>query len=77
MSVDPQSKDLIRFQADHVWIDQNREILLTQYPEQWIAVQDSQVIASDPDFDGLLAKLPEPSGTAVEFLTREPIETVL
>jgi hypothetical protein len=77
MKADPQSRDLIRFQEEHVWIDQNRQKLLEQYPDQWIAVQDNQVIASDPDFDGLLAKLPGPSGTAVEFLTREPGEMVL
>jgi uncharacterized protein DUF5678 len=77
MKADSQSSGLLRFQADHVWIDQNREKLLEQYPDQWIAVQDGQVIASDPDFDGLVAKLPDPSGTAVEFLTREPIEIVL
>jgi hypothetical protein len=77
MKADSQSSDLLRFQADHVWIDQNREKLLKRYPDQWIAVRDRQVIASDPDFDGLLAKLPDPAGTAVEFLTQEPIEMVL
>jgi hypothetical protein len=77
MNAVQQSSDLLRFEADHVWIDQNREKLLEEYPEQWIAVQDRQVIASDPDFDGLLAKLPDPSRTAVEFLSRKPIEIVL
>jgi hypothetical protein len=77
MKVNLHSSELSQFQADHIWIDQNREMLLAQYPEQWIAVRDNQVVASDPDFDGLLAKLTDPSGTAVEFLTREPIELVL
>ena len=77
MKIAPHSSDLLRFEAAHVWIDQNREMLLARYPDQWIAVQDDQVIASDPEFEGLLAKLPDPSRTCVEFMTPEPIEIVV
>jgi Family of unknown function (DUF5678) len=77
MKVDLHTSELLQFQADHLWIDQNREMLLARYPDQWIAVQDNQVIASDPEFEGLLAKLPDPSRTCVEFMTPEPIEIVV
>lgn len=77
MKISPHHSDLLRFEAAHVWIDHNREMLLAKYPDQWIAVRGSQLLAGDPDFDNLLAKLPDPSRTAVEFVTQEPIETVV
>lgn len=68
---------LISFEADHLWVNENREALLERYAEQWIAVKNGQVIASDPDLAGLLSKLPDPAHTCVEFITREPLEMVL
>jgi hypothetical protein len=68
---------LLAFEADHVWVSQNMKTLLELYPDQWIAVKDSKVIASDPDLAGLLSKLPDPAHTCVEFITREPLEMVL
>jgi hypothetical protein len=69
--------ELLQFQDDHAWIDQNREMLLARYPDQWIAVQSGQVIANDPELDGLLSKLPNPAHTCVEFISPEPIEMIL
>jgi len=69
--------ELLAFEADHVWVNENLETLLEQYPDQWIAVKNGRVIASDPDLAGLLSKLPEPALTCVEFITREPLEMVL
>lgn len=68
---------LISFEADHVWVNENREALVEQYAEQWIAVKKGQVIASDPDLASLLSKLPDPAHTCVEFITCEPLEMVL
>ncbi len=68
---------LLAFEADYVWINENLETLLEQYAEQWIAVENGQVIASDPELTGLLPKLPDPAHTCVEFITREPLEMVL
>ena len=68
---------LLAFEADHVWLSQNLGALLELYPDQWIAVKDCKVIASDPDLAGLLSKLPDPAHTCVEFITREPLEMVL
>lgn len=69
--------ELLAFEADHVWINQNLEALLGQYADQWVGVKNGQVIASDPELAGLLSKLPNPAHTCVEFVTREPIEMVL
>ena len=69
--------ELAGFRADHLWIEQHRASLLDQYPNQWIAVRNRSVIAHDADLDGLLAQLPEPAHTCVEFLGLEPIEMVL
>jgi len=71
------AEELRRFAEDHVWVYENRETLVNQYPEQWIAVKDAQVIASDPDFDRLLSKLSDPGNTCVEFISREPLEIIL
>ena len=68
---------LLAFQADHLWISGNLETLLKQYAEQWIAVENGQVIASDPDLAGLISKLPNPALTCVEFITDEPLKMVL
>jgi hypothetical protein len=69
--------DLRRLAADHLWIEANRDTLMSQYADQWIAVKDGQIIASNPDFSVLIAQLPDPPHTCVEFLGREPIEMIL
>jgi len=71
------TNELLAFEADHTWINENLETLLEQYSDQWIAVKDGQVLTSDPDLAGLLSKLPDPSHTCVEYITREPLEMVL
>ena len=71
------SNEILVFESDHVWINQNLDKLLVRYSDQWIAVKGAQVIASDPDLAGLLQKLPDPAHTCVEFITREPLEMVL
>ena len=71
------TNELLAFEADHVWINENLKTLLEQYAEQWIAVKDSKVIASDPELAGLLSKLADPAHTCVEFITSESLEMVL
>jgi len=71
------TNDLHTFEDDHVWVSKNLDTLLEQYADQWIAVKNGQVVASDPDLSGLLSKLPDPAHTCVEFITREPLEMVL
>ena len=71
------TNELLAFEADHVWISKNLKTLLEQYAEQWVAVKDGKVIASDPELAGLLSKLPNPAHTCVEFITSEPLEMVL
>ncbi len=71
------SKKLHAFAQDRLWIYDHLEPLLNQYEDQWIAVQNKQVIASDPDFTALLKKLADPGYTCVEFITREPLEMII
>lgn len=68
---------LLSFEADHLWVNKNLEKLLERYADQWIAVKNGQVIASDPELERLLSKLTDPAYTCVEFITREPLEMVL
>jgi hypothetical protein len=71
------SKEIKAYAEDHKWIRDNLEALLDKYPEQWIAVKNQEVIASDVDLMLLREKLAEPAHTCVEFVTREPLEMLL
>jgi len=71
------TNELLAFEADHTWVNENLETLLQQYSDQWIAVKNGQVIASDPDLGGLLSKLRDPAHTCVEFITHDPLEMIL
>jgi len=76
--MDNQLTNLLRsFEADHTWVNENLETLLEQYVNQWIAVKNGRVLASNPELTGLLSKVPDAAHTCVEFITREPIEMVL
>jgi len=74
---DQLTRRLRGFEEDHAWVGENWERLLGEFSERWIAVQRGQVIASDADLDALLAKLPDPSHTCIEYVTREPLEMIL
>jgi transcriptional regulator with XRE-family HTH domain len=69
--------ELLVFEGDHAWINENKKRLGEQYPEQWIGVKNCTVIASAPEFEALLSKLSDPAHTCVEFITRESLEMVL
>lgn len=71
------TNELLAFQADHTWVSENLETLLEEYPDQWVAVKNGRVIASDPDLVGLMSKLPDPARACVEFITHEPLEMIL
>jgi len=71
------SEKLHAFAEDHVWVNDHFESLLDKYAEQWIAVRNRRVIASDPDLMSLLGKLADPPHTCIEFVTREPLEMIL
>lgn len=74
---DELSTKLKSFEDDHIWVQQNWERLLKEFSDQWIAVEGGRVIAGDPELDGLLAKLSDPSHTCIEYVSREPLEMVL
>ena len=71
------SKELLAFAQDHIWVNENRKSLLDKYAEQWIAVKNRQVIASDVDLMRLQEKIPDPAHTCIELVTREPLEMLL
>ena len=39
--------------GDHDWVLENFDNLLSQFPDQWIAVRDRQVVAHSPTAAGL------------------------
>jgi len=71
------SEQLLAFEEDRTWIEENLEELLGKYPEQWIAVKNGQVIASAPDFESLLSMVSDPAHTCIGFISKGPLEMVL
>jgi len=67
--------ELQRFKRDTQYYEVHREELLTQYPEQWVAVFNQQVVGAAPDFDQLLSLLEHSSipaeRTLIEHVTRK------
>jgi len=74
---DKYTKEILAFADDHVWLYENFDALLKKYQDLWIGVKDHKVIASDPDLIKLRDKLPDPTHTCVEFITREHLEMIL
>ena len=69
------------FEQSRSYIDSNREKLLKQYPNRWIAVHKEKVLASDKDLRNLIATIRK-TGThleqvAVELLTSEKTPILL
>lgn len=69
------------FEQSRSYIDSNREKLLKQYPNRWIAVHKGKVLATDKDLRNLIGALRK-SGTpfehvAVELLTNEKTPVLL
>lgn len=69
--------DMRLFEEDYIWIEDNRAQFIRRYPNQWIAVKDHRIIANNPNLEDLLRQLPDPSHTAVDFITPEHREVVL
>ena len=69
--------ELLASEADYLWINENMDVLLEKYLNQWIAVKSGQVIANDPNLDELIFKLPDPAHICVEFITNEPLGMIL
>jgi hypothetical protein len=67
--------ELQRFKRDTQYYEAHREELLTQYPEQWVAVFNQQVVGAAPDFEQLLALLEQSAipveRTLIEHVTRK------
>lgn len=67
--------ELARFKKDTAYLDAHYEELLEQYPEQWVAIYNQQVVGTGPDFEQLLKNLKAqgfPVGQLlVEHLTRQ------
>jgi hypothetical protein len=51
--------ELQHFHRDVEYYQAHWEQLLDQYPEQWVAIFDEQVVGADPDAYRLLANLRE------------------
>ena len=69
------------FEQSRLYIDSNRDKLLKQYPNRWIAVHKEKVLATDKDLQTLVGIIRK-SGVrleyvAVELLTNEKTPVLL
>jgi hypothetical protein len=51
--------ELQRFGRDTAYYEAHQKDLLEQYPEQWVAIYNEQVVGASPDADQLFAELKE------------------
>ena len=74
-------KTLPVFEANHRYLRENYAELLKEYPDQWIAVHELRVVASDSTITGLFDKVDQLSirrGDIVgEFLATNPKPLIL
>lgn len=70
-----------RLEADVVYLLKNREELMRQHSEQWVAIHDRKVVARSKTLEGLLAEMDArgiPKGSAlVHFLTTKAQALIL
>jgi hypothetical protein len=70
----PLEKEIERFRKDGEYLEEHRKELLEQYPEQWVAIFNGEVVAAAEDHEELLDQLEAnriPVGQARrEYLTR-------
>ncbi len=50
-------RDLERFAADRLYFEEHRDELLEQYPEQWVAVYNQQVVGAAKEPKQLVRQL--------------------
>jgi len=70
-------RELRALDEDCDWLEEHYQELLAQYPEQWVAVKDKRIIATDPDLTALRAKVPDPEHTNHAFLSRHKLDELL
>ena len=67
--------EMERFKRDTQYCEGHYEELLEQYPEQWVAIYDEQVVGAGPDARQLLVELKQrgiPIGqTFFEYMTNK------
>lgn len=68
-------QELERYRRDAFYLEQHREELLRQYPEQWIAIYHQQVVGAANDLRRLIRQLERkgipPGEVFEEFLTNK------
>ena len=59
MNMEKIQKELELFRRDIDYYEAHQEELLKQYPEQWVAVFNEQVVGASADYERLLDELQE------------------
>lgn len=74
-------RDLEEFNRNVRFLISNYEMLLDQYPDQWIALYHEKVVATDITLEDLLVKLDElgirRKGQITEFLSTSPTRLIV
>lgn len=78
----PLVEGLKQFEEDTSWLYEHYDRLKLEYPDQFIAVFQQQVVDHDPDLSRLMERLreryqEEAGRIAVEYISRKKMEYVL
>jgi len=70
-----------QYERDKAWLEANRDHLLKEYEESWVAVRGGEVIAAHRNIDDLVRKLrdegQEPLNMVIEYVTRRKMTLLL
>ena len=61
-------------EKDAQWLDKNYSNLLAKYPDQFVAIHDSNFVGASPKFEELLNRIErkklKPSEVMIEFISK-------
>jgi len=74
-------EQLNRLENSREYLVRKLSILMKNYPEQYVAIVDGNVVFSDPDLDALLAKVKEKYGSTesvlIDYITSKRSEIIV
>lgn len=75
------AESLVRYRADHVFLDAHRAEWISKYPDRWVVVKDQKLVGYGKNLHRLFARLRkrgvELEGCAVKFLDTKPRKLIL
>lgn len=75
------AQSLVRYRADHVYLDAHRTEWVLKYPDRWVIVKDLKLVGYGKNIQRLYQRLRKRGvaieGCAVKFLSTKPRKWIL